>query len=285
MASVVKLIFAPVIFTAFLSLILIFTFSVWGLLTSNGEHTLNDMIFTTTAEGSSVEIPGIASTTIEGMKTGFVDLLIYFALIFLMWMLMRVAVDMISKDGPPIMGKIFGKLGSDGGLLWGLQKLPTSAQILPWPKWPMSITGAQEFMKQQKLKTKSALGLDDTALGQQEAALNRALWLGERWTADWTSDLTSDISDNTSKWSNFFTKSKGYLSRIGGGTINHPSWEPIVVKYLQKEGRADKEVLPKMTEDNLAEYFKDKSKVKAFSKEMWKEVSSRSELQKTKFGK
>jgi len=277
---VIKLVFAPVIFTAFLSLMLIFTFSVRWLLTAKNDITLNDMTFTTVEDTSTIEIDWIASSTIEWLKTWFVDLLIYFAIIFLLWKLLRIAIDTITDGWPPIMWKILW----DNGIMWWLQKLSTSIPILPWPngKW-MSISWAWEFMKQQNAKTKRAFGLDDNTLRDQEDALRESIWLKTRsWRDDYTKALDKDITNN--KWSNFFTKSKEYAKIVWGISITTPWWRSAIENYLKNTKRDNTKDFPLMTGDNIEEYFKGHTEaVENFSRNMGNKVNNLASLSKTKF--
>jgi hypothetical protein len=70
----------------------------------------------------------------------------------------------------------------------------------------MSISGAQEFMKQAGMKTKKALGLDETTADNQTAAMRRVLGLSPDWRSEYATALTNDINKN--KGANFFSKSR-----------------------------------------------------------------------------
>lgn len=281
--SVLKLIFAPVIFTAFLSMILIFTFSVWGLLTSKNETKWNDIKFMESATVSSVEIEDIASSTIEGLSTGFVDILIYLGVIFLIWTLIKFAVTTISEGGPAILWEI------TGGLMSWLEKIPGSLSILPGPNGPMSFNGAKKFMKQSSWTFKKTLGIDDESISNQINALNNRLGLDPDWRKEREANLNNDIK-STSKWSQFFSKSRGFATEMNGLSLQEEGRATKVQEYLKITDRTNQNKLPLwQAEKDLSEYFTNhQDRVKAFATEMWvtnKLPTERKDLSGYKFGR
>lgn len=63
--AIIKMIFAPVILTAFMSIMLVFTFAIWGMTQPNQDRFLKDIHLTESRDVSSLEIDGVASSTVE----------------------------------------------------------------------------------------------------------------------------------------------------------------------------------------------------------------------------
>ncbi|NOZ44153.1 MAG: hypothetical protein GXP45_03295 [bacterium] len=63
------MIFAPVIFTAFMSIMLVFTFAIWGMVRPNQDKSIQDLHFVDNIQSSTMSVNEVASSTIEGLKT------------------------------------------------------------------------------------------------------------------------------------------------------------------------------------------------------------------------
>lgn len=104
--NMVSIIFKPTLFVAVMGLILIFVTSIQSMLTS--EPSINGTSITQTANGTKVEIEGIASVTtnekilsdIGGTAQNIIpNLLVYFATIFLLRLLVKLS---LGSGGDPI---------------------------------------------------------------------------------------------------------------------------------------------------------------------------------------
>lgn len=280
LTTIIKMIFAPVIFTAFMSIMLIFTFAVWGMLNPIQKKTLNEVTFTESSTSTSIAIDQVASSTIEWVKTWFSDLLVYIMLIFLLWVFLKISIGVVWGNDW-IVGKVIKPL------MDGVWKIPMAMPIIPW--WPngkrMSLSGLQTAAREEKKKIAKKMKWDGTAIEEQRDALRYSLWLSPAWKQEYSTQLTSDIKN--SKPTDFFSHSQSYASTLEWLSLQHEQWRPQVEAFLKKADHPSIH-LPKMEEEtSLEDYFKkNKWAAAAFAKQMWiKSRVNKDNIMTTTFGR
>jgi len=94
--KLISAIFKPVVFTAYLSVMLIFVTGMRWVLSPKANTdsiNLNDVSIQTDANGiSQFTVTGVSSVKLDGLKDGFSSLIVFFFTIFLLWMLLKLAI-------------------------------------------------------------------------------------------------------------------------------------------------------------------------------------------------
>ncbi len=257
--QIIKMIFAPVIFTAFMSLMLIVTLAVWWMLNSKKDMTINELNFVQTEDSSSISIDDVASSTVQWLKMGFADMLVYFLLIFLLWMLIKLAITVIGKD-QFIVSKVINPL-----MQW-LEKMPAHIPILSTPSGKkISFSTAKVFAQKEKNEILKWLHMDESAKDAQENAVRGWLRLGQSWQRVRNAQLTKDISSAQAPYppdSSFFTHSKSYAQALWWLSLQNSNWASHVEEYLKKTDKLKEK-------ETLEDYFKKDWNALKFAKAMW----------------
>lgn len=244
----IDMIFKPVIFVAWFSLILILVVSIQSIMqwtipqNFNGvEIGINSWSSTLTIDGvSSIEVKENAvfgkdplSDTWETVKdisqTIFVNLIIFFLTIFLVRQFIKMSVTSGKWPIKDIMSPMVD---------W-IEKAAKSAPVLPL-QWWMSFNAMRQFSSWQKTKLARGFHMDtsgrfDEAEQKFEQYISWKMWIAQAWTSlDYTM-LQEVINANGGKW-NFFDESiKLAGNRQWWLSLNDSLWKEKLENYLKTD--------------------------------------------------
>jgi len=196
--KVVMIVFKPVIYTVYLSLMLIILISMNQILshigTSNPDKVmLHGFEIEDSATRTSIQTENLGGIIVNGLQDGFAGILISLFTIFLLWQLIKIAMD----------GMPFLKWFTDG-VVSLIKSSATSLPILPWPKWATSWTALKTSKKDLLSKTERELWVNlrrsnmwsfntkwNAAL---QSKINKAIWLKD-WAIDFSDTDINNIND------------------------------------------------------------------------------------------
>lgn len=261
MQKVVVLLFKPVLYVAYLSLMMIFLSGVTAILNSGQDKPIEipdqNVTITSTKDSSKIEAPGILSFQLDGAKNTFAWIIVYLFTFFLMWQLVKMAAqwwtgikavdDRINSLTKGIEG-VAGNVGvvpiPTGG--WVKMVGTTAAKDIlnriwqAWWQWIAAISGEQ----QEQFLRLMGEGKDRDSM--HKTTLHKA---------------AENINDSELFW----RESKKLAGEIKGGfSINDGQWSEELKTWLETRASHSQKVklnnaevsVPPLAWKSLETYFK-----------------------------
>lgn len=211
-SNVFKLIFKPVVFMAYISIMMIFV--IWAraiLIPMNGwEVKLNDEI-TINSEpawenyNSSIKAEWIFDFSINWAKRGIADLIVCFVTLFLMRFLIKIAVSSWSWI-ESLDKKLWEMTKTVEGIAWQIPIVP-----IGWWVWVNSVLGKDNSIL-EKMKDKKD-GITSQMSADNQANLNKFMWIKDE-TPSYTTELQAILDkDKNNKNPNAFWEKSQAISK------------------------------------------------------------------------
>lgn len=189
LSSLMHMVFKPVIFTAYISIMLIFVIGMRTVLKpdniQNTPIAIWDISVESDLRSSSIVVEWLGKTTIDGLQWGFSSLIVYLFVIFLMWQLIKLSVSW----WPKFLSDIFSKLEK------AIQATPKTIPFIPGPNGEMwSIQSWWDVAKKLKEDAGPVFNMW-TVRKSQEDALSRSMWMWWKWMNEYDKKLTKAITN------------------------------------------------------------------------------------------
>ncbi len=261
--NLLSIVFKPVIFVAWISLMLIIVASIQNTMKNQWVlKNLNGVDVSVTSGQSNLSVPGVTNITVKNSpgligdtdinyaKDFFSEVIMYMITIFLMWRMIKLSLTIWSW---PIEDKMKKRLTTTESMAKSLPILPIA--------WWASFNATKGLIDRQRTETLKTFGMDrDGRFSWAEKAFEAQV-AGWMWTKmDWTkqdyNELQEDIDNHF--WSNFFTLSQQiWQERLWWLSLSNPSRKAMFIEYLKTPDAKSQWFKKIGTSDNTFDnYFK-----------------------------
>lgn len=267
--SIMNLIFKPVIFMLYISLMMIFVIGVrsilipmnWGEIKLNEEITINSKEVKKNSYNSSIKSDWLFNFTINWAKNSLAELIVYFVTLFLLWTLIKIAIW--KWESWWLMSPIEKKLHA---MTKQVEKIAWQVPIVPiwWSTvWVNSVFGNNS----NSLINRAQSSMSNRMWKENMEKIREKFW---NYTMTW-SEL-STIAKNTKNPEAFWTASQSFASDNWGISYNWNSeWSKAWTTAMGEWFEANKTTNPDWWErkNNLNDFLNDSDNLEQIHTKMW----------------
>lgn len=230
--TVIALLFKPVIFVAYLSLIFIFTVGVFSILkpndTTSVEFADQGVTVSSSTASSSFEVEWLVDFTLNGAKTTISWIIVYLFALFMMWYLVKIAaknwtgIEAVDKQ----LSKVTDSVWEMAGNIW----------VVPIPTGNGGMMVGTNALKDIGRKIESGPSFIAETKNTQRAELDSLFWWGREWDPLYDEQLKKAISEASTNSEAFWWVTQNIAKNVNGWvSLSDSVWWGHFKEWLKKQ--------------------------------------------------
>ncbi len=254
--TVIGLLFKPVIFVAYLSLIFIFTVGVFSILkpndTTSVEFADQGVTVSSSKASSSFEVEWLVDFTLNGAKTTISWIIVYLFALFMMWYLVKIAAK--NWTGIEAVDKQLTKLTDS---VW---EIAGNVWVVPIPTWNGGMMVGTNAISDISKRMANPSFITQTK-ASQEAELHSLFWWGKDWDTLYDDQLKKAILDAPTNPEAFWWVTNNIASNLKWWvSLSDGVWWSHFAERLKKKPKVKvnwvEQILNYSSSDSIETYFK-----------------------------